>query len=162
MTTRSSIAAGIPSLFRRPSTLLLTLAALALGLVFAPRAFAGLSESQGMVTITWTGNADPNSSDDTDYLVYRGVNGGALSYYHAVPKTTFTYVDGGVFNRSTFSYDVCASNNAGNGTASSTVPVVVQLAAPSLTHTATNVCPFLQWDPVPDANGAYYVYRSTD
>jgi RHS repeat-associated protein len=244
--------APVPRRFRLTLATFVALA-LALGLLFAPRAYAGATVSQGQVTLTWSPLADPSSSNDTDYQVlrgvngatpsfyasraktssdpvtwndggvtngnsytykvvyyslgaqvvvldtttvsvslaapsltgseslgvlslswnavsdstsnywiYRGVNGATPSYYTQVGNSGHTYTDGSVSLGNTYAYYVRASNNAGQGTPSTTESVAMALAAPDLSVTMTATNPMLQWDGVPNSSSAYWIYRGTD
>ncbi|MEA3200996.1 MAG: trimeric autotransporter adhesin [Thermoplasmata archaeon] len=93
----------------------------AMTLVHVPSApqflMASSGPGEGQITLHWQGPADTGGSAITTYLIYRNAGSG-WSPYASVPSGTLTYVDSGLPLVGTYSYDVTATNGAGEGPAS--------------------------------------------
>ncbi len=121
---------------------------------------AGGSSYSNIVPVDWTGAvpADPagltanvlsatqvqldwidNAINETGFVVERSDNGGAFTVIANLPADTVTYVDGTVGAGNSYTYQVAATNGAGQSGYSNQATVDVLLPAAPLNLSATNV-----------------------
>jgi|GEM_PF-1344789 len=141
-------------------------------------AFAGATLNKGRVDLAWTAQADPASADDTNYSIYRGANGAALTYFAYSPKNTPSYSDGAVsngnsytyrveFNRTTHDFYADPDGVVRDHPTTSTIVVLnesvsVQLEAPVLTAQLDKGKVVLSWNAISQSTGNYNIFRAVD
>lgn len=142
-------------------------------------AVAGVSESKGIVTITWDAVANPNSSDDSNYQIYRSANGGASTLLATAPKNVTTFGDNSVVNGNSYTYHVFIYRTIHNfymdpdGVVRDhpTTQIVdalpdsqidVNLAAPMLSGNLSKGILYLSWSPVANSRDNYFLFRSVN
>ncbi|MBI5442182.1 MAG: multicopper oxidase domain-containing protein, partial [Deltaproteobacteria bacterium] len=95
----------------------------------APTNLVATVQDGPQVLLTWT----DNSTDETQFAVYRSVNGAGFEVLAAVAADSVTYTDTTVASGSSYQYQVTAVNAAGPSASavSNTVSVVATLPAPT-------------------------------
>jgi cellulose 1,4-beta-cellobiosidase len=102
--------------------------------VSVPSAPQGFEATAGnaQITLNWSAPANDGGGAITGYIVYRGTNDSSLSVLTSV--TTTTFVDTGLMAGQTYYYEICATNQAGEGA----MTTVVSATPPPATTPSTD------------------------
>jgi subtilase family serine protease len=87
----------------------------------APRNLTARTATSKGVTLSWSAPSSNGGSTVTSYRIYRGTRSGLETSYTTVACTTSTcsYTDSGTSSRTTYYYEVAATNGVGTGPVSS-------------------------------------------
>lgn len=112
----------------------------------------------GGIHLSWN-----NIPEATNYYIYKS-NGTSFSHYATTYAGTTSYLDTGVVNDNSYSYQVYSRNGAGlSNSPSNTATALLSLDPPDGVSAAPNANNqvTVKWNVVPDAEW-YHIYKSTD